>query len=227
MLAVVSLGDQHVTIYGPNGPIMQGPVSSGATPNDTPAGIYSVLQKNREHYSNRYDDAAMPFMQRITWTGIALHGGALPGYPASHGCVRLRHDFARELFDKTKLGMRVIVSRNNMTPSPISHPLLFKPTPFRDNVAVLSPVAITVPHRAANRRAAAPTIRPSWRRARLRCRRCRRPSRPRPRSCRRRSNAARILSKQKARESAQAAKALRTADECPQERGRVAGRRRA
>ena len=76
MLAVVSLGDQHVTIYGPNGPIMQGPVSSGATPNDTPVGIYSVLQKNREHYSNRYDDAAMPFMQRITWTGIALHAGA-------------------------------------------------------------------------------------------------------------------------------------------------------
>ena len=135
MLAVVSLGDQHVTIYGPNGPIMQGPVSSGATPNDTPVGIYSVLQKNREHYSNRYDDAAMPFMQRITWTGIALHAGQLPGYPASHGCVRLREDFARELFDKTKLGMRVIISRNNMTPAPISHPLLFKPTPFRDNVA--------------------------------------------------------------------------------------------
>ena len=150
MLAVVSLGDQHVTIYGPNGPIMQGPVSSGATPNDTPVGIYSVLQKNREHYSNRYDDAAMPFMQRITWTGIALHGGALPGYPASHGCVRLRQDFARELFDKTKRGMRVIISRNNMTPAPISHPLLFKPTPFRDNVAMLSPVAITVPPTATD-----------------------------------------------------------------------------
>lgn len=145
MLAVVSLGDQRVTIYDADGPIMQGPVSSGATPNDTPPGIYAILQKNREHYSNRYDDAAMPFMQRITWTGIALHGGVLPGYPASHGCVRLREDFANQLFDKTKLGMRVIISRNNMAPSPISHPLLFKPTPFRDNVAVLSPAAISVP----------------------------------------------------------------------------------
>lgn len=145
VLAVVSLGDQRVTIYDADGPIMQGPVSSGATPNDTPPGIYAILQKNREHYSNRYDDARMPFMQRITWTGMALHGGVLPGYPASHGCIRLREDFAGELFDMTKLGMRVIVSRNNMAPSPISHPLLFKPSPFRDNVAVLSPAAIAVP----------------------------------------------------------------------------------
>lgn len=148
VLAVVSLGDQRVTIYDKDGAIMHGPISSGATPNDTPPGIYSILQKNREHYSNRYDDAAMPFMQRITWTGIALHAGALPGYPASHGCVRLREDFANQLFDMTKLGMRVVVSRNNMAPEPISHPLLFKPKPFRDNVAVLTPAAITVPQRA-------------------------------------------------------------------------------
>ena len=84
-------------------------------------------------------------MQRITWTGMALHGGVLPGYPASHGCIRLREDFANQLFDMTKLGMRVIVSRNNMAPSDISHPLLFKPTPFRDNVAVLSAAVATVP----------------------------------------------------------------------------------
>ena len=141
----MSLGDQRVTIYDANGQIMQGPISSGATPNDTPPGIYAVLQKNREHYSNRYDDARMPFMQRITWTGMALHGGVLPGYPASHGCIRLREDFANQLFDMTKLGMRVIVSRNNMAPAPVSHPLLFKPTPFRDNVAMLSPAAVTVP----------------------------------------------------------------------------------
>ena len=144
-LAVVSLGDQRVTIYDSDGPIMQGPISTGATPNDTPPGIYAILQKNREHYSNRYDDAAMPFMQRITWTGIALHGGALPGYPASHGCVRLREDFANDLFDKTKLGMRVVISRNNMAPSPISHPVLFKPKPFRNNVAVLTQAAVQMP----------------------------------------------------------------------------------
>ena len=144
-LAVVSLGDQRVTIYDADGQIMQGPISTGATPNDTPPGIYAMLQKNREHYSNRYDDAAMPYMQRITWTGIALHGGALPGYPASHGCVRLREDFANQLFDKTKLGMRVVISRNNMAPSPISHPVLFKPKPFRDNVAVLTQAAVQMP----------------------------------------------------------------------------------
>jgi len=144
-LAIVSLGDQRVTIYDADGPVTQGPISSGAPPNDTPPGIYAILQKNREHYSNRYDDAAMPFMQRITWTGIALHGGALPGYPASHGCVRLRNDFASQIFGMTKLGMRVIVSRNNVAPSPISHPKLFKPTPFRGDVAVLTPAAITMP----------------------------------------------------------------------------------
>jgi hypothetical protein len=149
VLAVVSLGDQRVTIYDKDGAIMHGPISSGATPNDTPPGIYSILQKNREHYSNRYDDAAMPFMQRITWTGIALHAGALPGYPASHGCVRLRHDFAGRLFDMTKLGMRVVVSRNNMEPVAISHPNLFKPRPFRNEVAVLTPAAITMPQPAA------------------------------------------------------------------------------
>jgi hypothetical protein len=147
-LAVVSLGDQRVTIYDADGPIMQGPISTGATPNDTPPGIYAILQKNREHYSNRYDDAAMPFMQRITWTGIALHAGQLPGYPASHGCVRLREDFAGKLFDMTKLGMRVVISRNNMAPAPISHPALFKPKPFRDNVAVLTQAAVQMPSRS-------------------------------------------------------------------------------
>ncbi|MBI1650033.1 L,D-transpeptidase family protein [Hyphomicrobium sulfonivorans] len=145
-LAIVSLGDQRVTLYDTTGaPIMHGPVSSGASPNDTPPGIYSILQKNREHYSNRYDDAAMPFMQRITWTGVALHGGALPGYPASHGCVRLRNNFAGDMFELTKLGMRVIVSRNNMAPTPISHPKLFKHTPYQGNVAVLTKAAHTMP----------------------------------------------------------------------------------
>ena len=210
MLAVVSLGDQRVTIYGPNGPIMQGPVSSGATPNDTPVGIYSVLQKNREHYSNRYDDAAMPFMQRITWTGIALHGGALPGYPASHGCVRLNQDFARELFDKTKLGMRVIVSRNNMAPVPISHPLLFKPSPFRDNVAVLSPAAITVPATATD--ASGPNDPPELATRTATLQAIMTAKSAEADELQKKVDAARIVSKQKARESARATKAVRTAE---------------
>ena len=138
LLAVVGLMDQHITIYDADGAIMHGPVSSGQTGYETPVGIYAVLQKEAEHYSNRYDDAAMPFMQRITWTGIALHAGALPGYPASHGCVRLPYKFAEDLFPLTKLGLRVVVARNSVAPVAILHPLLFKPTPFRDNVALLT-----------------------------------------------------------------------------------------
>ncbi len=72
-----------------------------------------------------YDDAFMPHMQRITWSGIALHGGALPGHPASHGCVRLPYDFAEHLFDVTRLGMRVIVAPNDVSPVTIAYPVLF------------------------------------------------------------------------------------------------------
>ena len=81
LLAVVSLNDQRVTIYDAEGKVLRAPVSTGQTGYETPAGIYSILEKNREHYSNLYDDASMPFMQRITWSGIALHAGVLPGRP--------------------------------------------------------------------------------------------------------------------------------------------------
>src|SRR5689334_19829265 len=116
VMAIVSIGDQRVTIYDANGRILRAPVSSGQTGYETPSGIFSVIQKEREHYSNLYDDASMPFMQRITWSGIALHAGPLPGYAASHGCVRMPHDFARRLFDLTKVGMRVIVARHDVVP---------------------------------------------------------------------------------------------------------------
>ena len=98
VLAVVSLSRQRVTLYDADGWIMRAPVSTGRTGYETPAGIYSILQKKVEHYSNLYDDASMPHMQRITWSGIALHAGALPGYPASHGCIRLPPRFAEQLY---------------------------------------------------------------------------------------------------------------------------------
>jgi len=129
VMAVVSIKDQHVTIYDADGGRMRARVSSGRTGYETPVGVYSVLQKEEEHYSNLYDDASMPFMQRITWSGVALHGGALPGYPASHGCVRLPESFARRLFPMTKIGMRVVISYDDVAPVEISHPLLLKPTP--------------------------------------------------------------------------------------------------
>jgi hypothetical protein len=126
-MAIVSLRDQQITIYDAKGWIMRAPVSSGQKGRETPAGIFSVLQKEAEHYSNMYDDAYMPHMQRLTWSGIALHGGPLPGHPASHGCIRMPYDFAERLFDATRLGMRLIVGPGNVVPVAIDHPALFQP----------------------------------------------------------------------------------------------------
>lgn len=131
VIAIVSIKDQRVTVYDANGGSMSGRVSSGRDGYETPVGVYSVLQKEEEHYSNLYDDASMPFMQRITWSGIALHAGQLPGYPASHGCVRMPDSFAQRLFPLTKLGMRVVVAYDDVAPVEISHPLLMKPTPLQ------------------------------------------------------------------------------------------------
>ncbi len=127
-LAVVSLRDQRISVYDSTGRALRARVSSGQTDYETPVGIYSILQKNRDHYSNLYDDAEMPFMQRLTWSGIALHAGALPGYPASHGCVRLPYDFADRIFGLSKIGTRVVVAGDDVAPSEIDHPALWKPT---------------------------------------------------------------------------------------------------
>jgi hypothetical protein len=124
IMAIVSLRNQRITVYDANGWILRAPVSSGQSGRETPAGIFSVIQKEAEHYSNLYDDAYMPHMQRITWSGIALHGGPLPGYPASHGCIRMPFDFAARLFDATRLGFRVIVAPTDVAPLQINHPVL-------------------------------------------------------------------------------------------------------
>jgi L,D-transpeptidase-like protein len=141
LMAIVALREQRVTIYGADGKISEAPVSTGQTGYETPAGIYSVIQKEAEHYSNLYDDASMPFMQRITWSGIALHAGPLPGYAASHGCIRMPHPFAERLFGLTKIGMRVLVVPRDVGPSDIVHPALFKPTPSGVLVSLTPPPA--------------------------------------------------------------------------------------
>src|SRR5215510_14878936 len=135
VMTIVSLNQQRVTIYDQDGQVLQAPVSTGQSGYETPAGIYSVLEKQAEHYSNLYDDASMPFMQRITWSGIALHAGHLPGHPASHGCIRLPTGFAERLFEATKLGMRVVIVRDDMRPISFAHPALFKPGPIVSDVA--------------------------------------------------------------------------------------------
>jgi hypothetical protein len=129
VMAIVSLQSQRITIYDANGWILRAPVSSGQKGRETPAGIFSVLEKDADHHSNLYDDASMPHMQRLTWSGIALHGGPLPGYAASHGCVRMPFDFAERLFDLTQMGMRVIVAPSDVAPIEIAHPVLFQARP--------------------------------------------------------------------------------------------------
>src|SRR6202790_129641 len=127
IMAIVSIKSQQVTFYDADGWILRAPVSTGTTGRETPAGVFAVLEKNKEHHSSLYDDAWMPNMQRITWNGIALHGGPLPGYAASHGCVRMPFGFAEKLFEKTWIGMRVIISPNDAEPVEFSHPALFVP----------------------------------------------------------------------------------------------------
>ena len=147
IMAIVSIKTQHVALYDAEGWILRAPVSTGTTGRETPAGIFAVVDKEKEHRSNMYDDASMPNMQRITWNGIALHGGPLPGYAASHGCVRMPFGFAERLFDKTRLGMRVIISPEDAEPVEFSHPAL--PVPRAEAIAAAPAKAEALPREAA------------------------------------------------------------------------------
>jgi hypothetical protein len=110
MVAVVSLPEQRIHVYRNGVRIGLSTVSTGKPGHETPTGVFPILQKRREHYSNLYDNAPMPFMQRLTWDGIALHAGRIPGRPASHGCVRLPRAFAELLFEATEKDMLVVVA---------------------------------------------------------------------------------------------------------------------
>ena len=120
----VSIAKQRVRVYDANGLFAEGPVSTGMPGHGTPMGVFSVIQKDRYHHSNIYSGAPMPYMQRITWGGVALHAGVLPGYPASHGCIRMPESFAVKMWGWTKMGARVIVSPGELSPASFEHPLL-------------------------------------------------------------------------------------------------------
>ncbi len=122
---IVSLARQQVALYGQDGFIARADISTGMPGHATPMGVFTVISKARWHESNIYSGAPMPYMQRITWSGIALHAGPRPGYPASHGCIRLPESFAIRLFHTTKVGTRVIVTRYPVEPVEILHPKLF------------------------------------------------------------------------------------------------------
>jgi lipoprotein-anchoring transpeptidase ErfK/SrfK len=124
LLIAVSIEKQHLRVYDADGLFAESPVSTGMRGHPTPMGVFSVIQKSRLHHSNIYSGAPMPFMQRITWSGVAMHAGVLPGYPASHGCIRMPMAFAVKLWGWSRLGARVIVAPDDVVPAAIAHPAL-------------------------------------------------------------------------------------------------------
>jgi lipoprotein-anchoring transpeptidase ErfK/SrfK len=123
---VISIDKQQLTLYSDGQPVAHSRVSTGQPGHATPTGVFSIIQRDRWHRSNLYGNAPMWFMQRITWSGVAMHQGIVPNYPASHGCIRLPEAFARQMWGTTKMGARVIVSYGDVTPVAISHAKLFK-----------------------------------------------------------------------------------------------------
>jgi hypothetical protein len=121
LTVVVSIGEQRVRVFDATTKIADSPTSTGMRAHPTLTGVFSVIQKERMHHSNLYANAPMPYMQRLTWSGTAMHTGVLPGYAASHGCIRLPNSFAVRLWKLTKLGTRVIVARHGLQPEPIAH----------------------------------------------------------------------------------------------------------
>jgi lipoprotein-anchoring transpeptidase ErfK/SrfK len=124
LIIAVSIEKQKVRIYDANGFFAESPISTGMPGHSTPMGVFSIIQKHKFHHSNIYSGAPMPYMQRITWSGVAMHAGVLPGYPASHGCIRMPMGFAIKMWNWTKMGARVFVTPGEMTPASFSHPLL-------------------------------------------------------------------------------------------------------
>ncbi|MBR0692879.1 L,D-transpeptidase [Bradyrhizobium lablabi] len=124
LVITVSIEKQRVQVFDSNGLFAESPVSTGMKGHSTPMGVFSIIQKHKFHHSNIYSNAPMPYMQRITWSGVAMHAGVLPGYPASHGCIRMPMAFAVKMWNWTRMGARVIVTPGQMTPVSFSHPLL-------------------------------------------------------------------------------------------------------
>jgi len=147
---VVSLGRQHVTVYDGTNAISSAPISSGRSGRRTPTGLFSILQKHRRHYSNLYGSAPMPNMLRITWSGVAMHAGNLPGYAASHGCIRLPYGFSKRLYRISKIGTRVVVAKGSPRPQTIRHKNLIKPLPAGDSSIVPEPVPADKPTGSTN-----------------------------------------------------------------------------
>jgi hypothetical protein len=150
---VISIAKQRATLFANDVEIAGASISTGVPGHPTPMGVFSVISKSRYHASNIYSGAPMPYMHRITWSGIALHQGPLPGYPASHGCIRLPESFAVKLWGLSKVGMRVVITRDEVAPVKFDDSHLFMPkapavTPA-EGIAALSAGAGTTDEFAA------------------------------------------------------------------------------
>jgi L,D-transpeptidase catalytic domain len=122
LVVLVSIPKQWVVVYRGGMQIGAATCSTGRPGHRTPAGVFVILEKDKTHHSATYDNASMPYMERLTWNGVALHAGNLPGYPASHGCVRLPLEFAKLLFTVTTLGTPVIIADNDVAAADFQHP---------------------------------------------------------------------------------------------------------
>lgn len=140
MAAVVSLTEQRVYIYRNGLPIGISTISSGKPGHETPTGVFTILQKDPDHHSSTYNNAPMPYQERLTWDGIALHAGGLPGYPESHGCVHLPTEFARLLFGATHMGMTVVIAQEGKSPDHLAHPPGFMPVDAASGGDAVQPV---------------------------------------------------------------------------------------
>ena len=141
VLVYVDLSRQRATIYRNGVRIGVSTISSGKDGYETPTGVFTILEKDKDHRSRTYDDAPMPYQQRLTWKGVAMHAGNLPGFPASHGCVRLPMEFARKLFDVTPMGGTVVIARGDA--DPVNRPAAGVLAPAMAGVTALPAMPLT------------------------------------------------------------------------------------
>jgi len=140
MAVVVSLTEQRAYAYRNGMLIAVSTVSTGKPGHETPTGVFTILQKDKDHHSSKYNNAPMPYQERLTWDGVALHAGGLPGYPESHGCVHLPTEFARLLFDATTMGMVVVIAKEGLSPEDLVHPSVASPIDPRTGAEDAAPL---------------------------------------------------------------------------------------
>jgi hypothetical protein len=139
IVVLVNLDEQRAYVYRNGVQIGVTTISTGKGGYETPTGVFVVLQKDKDHHSSTYNNAAMPYTQRLTWSGVALHAGGLPGYPSSHGCVHLPSKFAQDLFSVSPMGMTVVVTDGRMAPADIAHPPALAPVDAKSGAPLGAP----------------------------------------------------------------------------------------